>query len=468
MSNLPVDSAQPSTRSTSRFYAAAWRWHFYAGLYVVPFLFMLAITGLVMVFFTGFQTRLGWVVTVAPQAQTASVLQQADAALAHLSGAGLKEYIAPKHADVASWFVVAHNGTTQAVAVNPYTAEVLKVVDKDNTVFAWAERIHGSLLLGDVGDRLIEIAAGLSVVMVVTGLYLFWPRNGGRWIEVLVPHLRARGRAWWRSLHASIGFWLSGALMAFLLTGMAWTGVWGGQLVQAWSTFPAAKWDDVPKSDRTHASLNPTGQHEVPWALEQTALPASGSDAGLPGVPAGSAVDLSSVAALATQLGFKGQFHIQVPRGEDGVFTVSADSMSGDLTDPTADRTVHIDRYTGKVLAEAAFKDYSGVAKAMAIGTALHQGDMGWWNAVLNVLLCAAIAFLCVSGVVMWWKRRPAGSGRLVAPGMPQGITRWKTGALVMLGVALAFPLAGAALVGLMLLDALLISRWPALRRVLS
>jgi uncharacterized iron-regulated membrane protein len=84
------------------------------------------------------------------------------------------------------------------------------------------------------------------------------------------------------------------------------------------------------------------------------------------------------------------------------------------------------------------------------------------------VLLCAAIAFLCVSGVVMWWKRRPAGSGRLVAPGMPQDITRWKTGALVMLGVALAFPLAGAALVGLMLLDALLISRWPALRRVLS
>ena len=255
---------------------------------------------------------------------------------------------------------------------------------------------------------------------------------------------------------------------SFLLTGMAWTGVWGGQLVQAWSTFPAAKWDDVPKSDRTHASLNPTGQHEVPWALEQTALPASGSDAGLPGVPAGSAVDLSSVAALATQLGFNGQFHIQVPRGEDGVFTVSADSMSGDLTDPTADRTVHIDRYTGKVLAEAAFKDYSGVAKAMAIGTALHQGDMGWWNAVLNVLLCAAIAFLCVSGVVMWWKRRPKGSGCLVAPGMPQDITRWKTGALVMLGVALAFPLAGATLVGLMLLDALLISRWPALRRVLS
>jgi uncharacterized iron-regulated membrane protein len=269
-------------------------------------------------------------------------------------------------------------------------------------------------------------------------------------------------------LHASIGFWLSGALMVFLLTGMAWTGVWGGKLVQAWSTFPATKWDAVPKSDTTHASLNPAGQHEVPWGLEQTAMPASGSDAGLPGVPAGSAVDLSSVTALATQLGFKGQFHVQVPRGDDGVFTVSADSMSGDTTDPTADRTVHIDRYTGKVLAEAAFTDYSVAAQAMAVGTALHQGDLGWWNAGLNMLFCAAVAFLCASGVVMWWKRRPAGSSRLVAPGMPQDIKRWKTGAVVMLSVALAFPLAGAALVGFLLLDALLLSRVPAIRRVLS
>jgi hypothetical protein len=30
---------------TRRFYLTAWRWHFYAGLYVAPFLIMLAITG---------------------------------------------------------------------------------------------------------------------------------------------------------------------------------------------------------------------------------------------------------------------------------------------------------------------------------------------------------------------------------------------------------------------------------------
>jgi len=59
--NTPLDPPAPSVPASRlpRFYAVAWRWHFYAGLYVVPFLLMLALTGLVMVFFTGFQDRLG-------------------------------------------------------------------------------------------------------------------------------------------------------------------------------------------------------------------------------------------------------------------------------------------------------------------------------------------------------------------------------------------------------------------------
>lgn len=142
----------------SRFHAVAWRWHFYAGLYVVPFLLMLALTGLVMVFFTGFQTRLGPAVTVnlmdhAPLPVSA----QAQAVLELRSQATLREYIAPAAPDRASWFVVARDGVTEAVAVDPYTAQVLQLVDKDQTWFAWAEKIHGTLLLGDVGDRLIEI-----------------------------------------------------------------------------------------------------------------------------------------------------------------------------------------------------------------------------------------------------------------------------------------------------------------------
>ena len=68
-------------------------------------------------------------------------------------------------------------------------------------------------------------------------------------------------------------------LVFFLVSGLSWANIWGGKFVQAWSTFPAEKWDNVPLSDATHASMNHTPKEEVPWALEQTPMPESGSAA---------------------------------------------------------------------------------------------------------------------------------------------------------------------------------------------
>lgn len=468
MSSLAPKAAPARAASSSRLYATAWRWHFYTGLFVVPFLLVLAITGLVMVYFTGFQSRLGNLVYVQPQATTQAVTAQAKAVFAQFPDATLKEYIAPKSPDLAAWFIVARGDATEAVAVNPYTATVIQSTDKESTGFAWARKIHASLLLGDTGKRVMEVASGLGIVMIVTGLYLFWPRNGSGWSQALVPEWRATGRRWWKSLHTSMGFWISVVLFSFLLTGMSWTEVWGGKFVQPWGTFPAAKWDAVPTSDLTHASLNSAGIRDVPWGLEQTPLPQSGSGAGVPGVTSGEPVNLDGVAALANRLGFAGQFHINLPQDEKGVYTVSADTMSGDLTNPFKDRTVHIDRYTGRVLADVAFADYSVVAKGMAIGIALHQGDIGLWSAWANIVACLAIVLLCVSGVVMWWIRRPAGSGRLVAPSVPAQTPLWKGGAIVMVLTGLAFPLAGGMMLAAIVLDYVLISRWPQLKAALS
>ena len=464
-------TATPTPEPTAvlgRFHLLAWRWHFYAGLYVVPLLLMLATTGLVMVFFTGFQHRLGMTLYVAPQAQSATLTAQAQAVLAHLPGAQLKDYVAPQTAEVPAWFTVKVGDRIESVAVNPYTAEVMRTVDKENTVFAWAEKIHGTLLIGDVGDRLIEVAAGLGVVLIVTGVYMAWPRGRTGWSQVLVPDFKARGRAWWKSLHVSVAFWMGLVLTFFLVTGLSWAGVWGGQFVQPWGSFPASKWDDVPQSDATHAALSTPGLKEVPWGLELTPLPASGSGAGQPGIPPGQPVNLETVNAYARSIGFAGQYRVAVPQDERGVYTVSADSMGGDLTDPTGDRYVHIDRHTGKVLAQVSFADYSPMAKFMAVGIALHQGDMGLWSAWLNVVFCLAVVFLCGSGIVMWWQRRPANAGRLAAPRVPANAALWKSGAVVMLVVALVFPLTGAVLLTVLLLDALLLSRLPALRQRLN
>jgi uncharacterized iron-regulated membrane protein len=148
---------------------------------------------------------------------------------------------------------------------------------------------------------------------------------------------------------------------------------------------------------------------------------------------------------------------ITPPDGETGVWTISQNSMSYDGASPTLDRTVHVDQFTGKVLADVRYADYALPAKAMAVGIALHEGQLGWWNFAINTVFCLATAFLCVSGIVMWWKRRPA--GRVGVPkyprdyAVPAGVLG--LGALL----AIAFPLGGLAIALFAIIDLLLPKR---------
>src|SRR6185312_17324485 len=52
MSDLTIgrERAGTAARSASDLYRAVWRWHFYAGLFVLPFLIILAVTGALYLF----------------------------------------------------------------------------------------------------------------------------------------------------------------------------------------------------------------------------------------------------------------------------------------------------------------------------------------------------------------------------------------------------------------------------------
>lgn len=466
-SALPTQDATGTTLAR-KFYLAAWRWHFYAGLYVAPFLAMLAVTGLIMLWVSAIDGRDGEKIAVTPRGEQTSILAQASAAQTALHEGHLVEYIAPAAPDRAAVFRVESGGEAMMVAVDPYTAEVLEIWNRQAGWYDFASDIHGTLLIGDLGDRLIEIAAGFGIVLIATGLYLWWPRDGQRPGKALQPDFGARGRAFWKSLHKTTGLYAALLLVVFFLSGLSWAGIWGEKFVQAWSTFPAEKWDNVPLSDKSHASMNHGATKDVPWALEQTPLPASGSDAGRAGVPGSAPFNLNQMVAFGRSLGYEGRFRVATPRGDTGVWTLAQDSMSNDSTNPTSDRTVHIDQYTGNVLADVGFADYSPAGKAMAVGIAFHEGDMGLWNLVLNTVFCLSVVFLSVSGVVMWWMRRPARAMRLSAPPLPANLPLWKGAVVVMLLVSLLFPLVGITLLALLALDILVIQRVKPLARLLA
>ncbi|TKD21382.1 PepSY domain-containing protein [Rhodobacter capsulatus] len=472
MTDLPPGAtpseAQPRLNS---FYFTAWRWHFYAGLYVVPFLLMLAVTGALMVWFTAIDSEYGDRIAIAPAAQALGVGAQITAAEAAHPGSRADKYIAPRDDRTPAIVRVEDGETARMLAVDPYSGAVLSDRPEAGTWNDWLTNLHGELLWGGnggPGDTLVEIAASLAVMMLASGLYLAWPRQSQGWRAVLVPDLTARGRSFWKSLHVTTGVWVALFLAFFLLTGMSWTGVWGGRIVQPWSSFPAAKWDAVPLSDATHAAMNHTAQEEVPWVLELVPLPASGSQAGVQLLPPGTPVTFETVMAGARALGFDARVQVSAPADATGVWTLSRDSQSYDSPNPTSDRTVHLDQYTGKVLADVRFADYPLMGKMMAVGIALHEGQLGWWSVALNLLICAGLVLSCVAGVVLWWKRRPVAAGRLAAPPRGPQARLWIGGLVVAALVGLAFPLGGAAILAVLALDALLLRHVPALKRALS
>jgi uncharacterized iron-regulated membrane protein len=455
-----------------RFYLAAWRWHFYAGIFVLPFAFLLAASGLAMLVSEPldryFQSGL---LEVAPRGNALPPSEQAAAVAAAYPDSDLVTFraaaspaestridVSPKHAQAEH----AAHGEPQTVTVfvEPYTAEVLGELDANRTLYAWAKALHGTLLLGTFGDYVIEIAAGFGVLLIASGVYLWWPR-GKPLRQALFPAVAIAGARRWRNLHGAIGAWVAPLLLFFFLSGMAWTPFWGGEFVQTWSSLPGEQFD-APLSDTTHEELNHGAHHEVPWAIEQTQVPASGSKRGTPGIVKTGLITLDDVVGYARTAGVA-TFRVHWPRGKTGVWTVATTTIAGDTQELDGDRIVHLEAATGNVLGEARFADYSPMGKFMAAGIPLHQGDTGGVNLAVNGLFCLCVLTMIGAAGAAWWARRPSGMRRLVPPPLPRNERTWHVAVDLMLVLSLAFPLVAATIAAVLAIDYLLLSRVPAL-----
>ncbi|MDE3739368.1 MULTISPECIES: PepSY domain-containing protein [Pseudomonas] len=454
------------SKSTVSFYNLAWRWHFYAGLFVIPFMIMLAVTGSIYLFKPQLDNLLySDLMRVQPAGQALAADQQLGKLLQVYPQAKVTQYLPPVDDSHSAQFVASLDGSKQNVFVDPYSGKVLGTQDAEYNLQAVARSLHGTLLVGTWGDRLIELAAGWGIVLVVSGLYLWWPRGQGM-RGVFWPRLANRGRLFWRDLHAVTGFWGSLLLLFMLLTGMTWTGYWGERFADVWNRFPAAMWNEVPKSDQQARSLNSASDQTVAWAMENTPMPVSDPHAAHKGHAAGEMtstsgqIGLQQVVDTANERGVVPGYSVTLPADATGVFTIAVFA-----DDPRNDATLHIDQYSGKVLADVRWKDYGVVAKSVEMGVVLHEGKFfGLANQLLMFGVCLLILLSAVSGLVMWWKRRP--QGRFGVPPLPHSLPLWKTAVGIMVVLGAAFPLVGISLLLIWALDWLVLSRFGGSRAV--
>ncbi|MGB2078965.1 MAG: PepSY-associated TM helix domain-containing protein, partial [Vibrio sp.] len=172
------------------------------------------------------------------------------------------------------------------------------------------------------------------------------------------------------------------------------------------------------------------------------------------------AAHLDAVNAKAQQLGMQ-NYRILFPQSKTGVYTLAQDTISGDISDPRQERMLHLDQYSNEVLQDVTWQDYNLAAKLVATSVALHEGRITWLNKAFNTLLCIGLIILPITGLVIWWLRRPKHAG-LASPKVPtkfQNVGIWKLGVVVLIGLSILFPLAGLSIFTVMLLDFLIISR---------
>ena len=442
--------------SSISLYRAIWRWHFFAGLLVIPFMLNLAITGGLYLFKDEINdTFFAYRNVVIDSATNLAPQDIANAALAAVPGSTLSSYREAPDSTHSALVTVSSDAGSTLVYVNPHDGKVLGTVGAEEE-FNWVvKKIHSLDYFGKIPNRLIEIVGGFAMVLVVTGIYLWWPRQqtGG----VLSVRGNPSRRVFWRDLHAVTGA-IAGVVIFFLaISGLVWSGYWGANVqnffAQRGIGYPVELWDNVPKS----AMVTQDVLSKTAWSLEVAPVPASTVPAD-PNAMAPS-IGLNTAVAIAKKAGIAPGFEMAVPGDETGVYTAAIypENLANE-------RTIHIDQYSGKPLVDISYASMPLPARTMEWGINIHQGqEWGRLNQYAMLLACIAIVLSCLTAVMMWWKRRP--EGRLGVPPAPPSKAVYLGLWIIAAVFGLAFPMTGIAIVAMIAFDQIAVRFIPPFRK---
>ncbi len=381
---------------------------------------------------------------------------QLDAALKALPGARFAAYRVPdRFGDAAMITLALPAGEKRDVFVAP-DGRVLGVRDPSRLSTRIAE-FHGQLLLGVRGSYLVELAASWAIVLIASGLYLWWPRGRGLagtvWPRLGNPLKR------WRDLHAVTGFWVAGLALVMLLSGLPWTSVWGGAFNRVRAELGRLQGgpDWTIGGQAAGSGQNPGGGHA-----------GHGMAGGVMAMPMGHGMSHMMPAGPPPTLGLfvarAGVEHlffpaVVTPPGDDGLWTLKSDAQNRPQR-----VTISYDARTGAERGRTTFADASPIDKVVNVGIAWHEGQLyGWVNQLVGLFTAAALVTLTVSGFLMWRTRKPA-TGGLGAPPAPRESARIGGLVAILVAFALFLPMVALSLIVVFATERLLFTRIPAVR----
>tara|TARA_R110000868_G_scaffold165328_6_gene398589 strand:- start:172014 stop:173483 length:1470 start_codon:yes stop_codon:yes gene_type:complete len=459
--------AKAAPKGTSSIYRAVWRWHFYAGLLILPFMIMMAITGAAYIYRDEIDD---WVYSdlkfvTEMDVPPLPMSTQIDAVRYFVGDTPVK-IIPPASSDRSTEIVIATSGgDKRAVYVDPYTGLVLGSMPDRGTVMWLIRRIHSLAEFGTIPNYIIEIASGWSILLVATGMYLWWPQANQKGGVVTLRDTPKR-RRWWRDAHAVTGIFIGLFIVFMAGTGMFWSVFWGKYANEFANGTP----NGYPSGVRVDVPLSTVPMTEAfgdtGWTTENMPVPlsvdggplatgttAAASTLPLPLPQTQTRIGIDTAIARFTELGIAPGYAISLPKGETGVYSASV--YPNDLDQQ---RVIHLDQYSGRTLINMGYHDYGIFGRIMELGINIHMGqEFGVLNQIFLLVICALIVFMSVSAGVMWWKRRPAGS--IGIPPLPRNARSMTIVAAILAIGGIIYPTVGASMIVIWLLDWLFVAR---------
>ena len=131
-----------------------------------------------------------------------------------------------------TWQVSLSKPKHAAVYIDPYTGEIKGKYERTpffRTMFGLHRWLLGSRPQGDGifwGKLIVGISTLLFVIVLVTGVLLWWPRNLKSLKPRLTVSVRHGWRRFWYDLHVAGGMYVLLLLLVMALTGLTWSFGW--------------------------------------------------------------------------------------------------------------------------------------------------------------------------------------------------------------------------------------------------
>ncbi|MDP9115602.1 MAG: PepSY domain-containing protein, partial [Acidobacteriota bacterium] len=181
--------------------------HLWSGLILGLYIAVVCVSGSAVVFRNDIYDVLVEKLHVTPQDRELSQGELEQSLQRAYPGYAIRELKPGRDGDEASEVLLARGSREIRRLVNPYTGEDRgPAISQWFRIMRWISDLHGNLLLGTNGMSWNSIGGGLTALLCLTGLVVWWP-GVANWRRNLT--LR-RGVGWKRmnwDLHSALGFW---------------------------------------------------------------------------------------------------------------------------------------------------------------------------------------------------------------------------------------------------------------------